>query len=102
MDEVFKALADPTRRALLDRLFTEGGLTQTDLEKDFEMTRFGIAKHLHILEEAGLVTTQRDGRVKRHFLNPVPIHQIHARWIDTYTAHQASILVELKQELEDS
>ena len=102
MDEVFKALADPTRRALLDRLFTEGGLTQTELEKDFEMTRFGIAKHLHILEEAGLITTQRDGRVKRHFLNPVPIQQIHARWIDKYTAHQASILVELKQELEDS
>ncbi|MBB1586146.1 MAG: helix-turn-helix transcriptional regulator [Propionibacterium sp.] len=102
MDEVFKALADPTRRMLLDRLFAEEGLTQKELEKDFEMTRFGIAKHLHILEEAGLVTTQRDGRVKRHFLNPIPIHQIHARWIDKYTAHQASALMELKSDLEDS
>lgn len=102
MGEVFKALANPTRHALLDRLFTERGLTQTGLEKDLETTRFGIARRLHILGEAGLVTTQHDDRTKRHFLNSAPTHQIHARWIDKYTTHQASVLMELKQKLENS
>ena len=81
-DRVFKALADPTRRFLLDVLFASDGRTLTDLEARLEMTRFGVMKHLRVLEDAGLVVTRRSGRKKLHFLNPVPIRLIHDRWID--------------------
>jgi DNA-binding transcriptional ArsR family regulator len=100
-DAVFKALADPTRRHLLDRLFERDGRTLTDLEADLEMTRFGVMKHLKILEEAGLVVTRRSGREKLHFLNPVPIRLIHDRWIDKYTERRVSALVDLKNQLEE-
>jgi DNA-binding transcriptional ArsR family regulator len=99
-DQVFKALADPTRRYLLDRLFEREGLTLTELESELEMTRFGVMKHLRLLEEAGLVVSRRSGREKLHFLNPVPIRLIHDRWIDKYTEGRASALVELKERLE--
>ena len=99
-DRVFKALADPTRRHLLDRLFTRDGRTLTDLEAGLEMTRFGVMKHLRVLEDAGLVVTRRSGREKLHFLNPVPIRLIHDRWIDKYTERQVTALAELKSELE--
>jgi len=99
-DGVFKALADRTRRLLLDRLFERDARTLTELESDLEMTRFGVMKHLRVLEEAGLVVTRRSGREKLHFLNPVPIRLIHDRWIDKYTEHQVSALVGLKTELE--
>src|SRR5262249_8420986 len=81
-DLVFKALADPTRRFLLDKLFVRDGRTLTELESELEMTRFGVMKHLRVLEDAGLVLTRRSGREKLHFLNPVPIRLIHDRWID--------------------
>jgi len=97
---VFKALADPTRRYLLDRLFEREGLTLTALESELEMTRFGVMKHLRLLEEAGLVVSRRSGRQKLHFLNPIPIRLIHDRWIDKYTEGRASALVELKERLE--
>ena len=87
-DRVFKALADPTRRYLLDRLFERDGRTLTELESELEMTRFGVMKHLKVLEEAGLVVTRRQGREKLHFLNAVPIRLIHDRWIDKYTERQ--------------
>src|ERR671919_614601 len=99
-DRVFKALADPTRRHLLDRLFVRDGRTLTELESELEMTRFGVMKHLRVLEEAGLVVTRRSGREKLHFLNPVPIRLIHNRWVDKYTERRASALAELKRELE--
>src|ERR1700679_3232914 len=99
-DRVFKALADPTRRFLLDRLFERDGRTLTELESELEMTRFGVMKHLRLLEEAGLIVTRRSGREKLHFLNPVPIRLIHDRWIDKYTEHHASALVNLKTNLE--
>jgi DNA-binding transcriptional ArsR family regulator len=99
-DRVFKALADPTRRLLLDRLFEREGLTLTELESQLEMTRFGVMKHLRILEDAHLVVTRRSGREKLHFLNPVPIRLIHDRWIDKYTERQVSALVDLKHQLE--
>ena len=99
-DRVFKALADPTRRLLLDRLYRRDGLTLTELESEVEMTRFGVMKHLRILEEAGLVVTRRSGRQKLHFLNPVPIRLIHDRWIDKYTERRVSALVDLKHKLE--
>jgi DNA-binding transcriptional ArsR family regulator len=100
-DRVFKALADPTRRFLLDLLFERDGRTLTELESELEMTRFGVMKHLRVLEEANLVVTRRSGREKLHFLNPVPIRQIHDRWIDKYTERQVSALVDLKSELEE-
>ncbi|HLG74161.1 MAG TPA: metalloregulator ArsR/SmtB family transcription factor [Chloroflexota bacterium] len=99
-DRVFKALADPTRRFLLDRLYECDGRTLTELESELEMTRFGVMKHLKLLEDAGLVVTKRQGREKLHFLNPVPIRQIYERWIDKYTERQAAALVDLKNELE--
>ena len=95
-DRVFKALADPTRRFLLDRLFERDGRTLTELESELEMTRFGVMKHLRVLEDAGLVVTRRQGREKLHFLNPVPIRLIHDRWIDKYTERQVSALADLK------
>jgi DNA-binding transcriptional ArsR family regulator len=101
-DLVFRALADPTRRHLLDRLFERDGRTLTELESDLEMTRFGVMKHLRLLEEAGLVVTRREGRQKLHYLNPVPIRLIHDRWIDKYTERQVSALANLKSELEET
>jgi DNA-binding transcriptional ArsR family regulator len=101
-DRVFRALADPTRRHLLDRLFERDGRTLTELESELEMTRFGVMKHLRVLGEAGLVITRRSGREKLHYLNPVPIRLIHDRWIDKYTERRVSALVELKNELEQS
>jgi DNA-binding transcriptional ArsR family regulator len=100
-DRVFKALADPTRRLLLDRLFVRDGRTLKDLESDLEMTRFGVMKHLRVLEDAGLVVTRRSGREKLHFLNRVPIRLIHDRWIDKYTERRTAALAELKSELEE-
>jgi DNA-binding transcriptional ArsR family regulator len=99
-DLVFRALADPTRRHLLDRLFERDGRTLTELEEDLDMTRFGVMKHLRVLEEAGLVVSRRAGREKHHFLNPVPIRLIHDRWIDKYTERRVSALSELKTQLE--
>ena len=100
-DLVFKALADPTRRFLLDMLLRRDGRTLTEMESELEMTRFGVMKHLKVLEEAGLVVTQKSGREKLHFLNPVPIRLIHNRWIDKYTERRVSALVDLKSELEE-
>jgi DNA-binding transcriptional ArsR family regulator len=100
-DRVFKALADATRRFLLDRLYERDGRTLTELEAELEMTRFGVMKHLRVLEEANLIVTRRSGREKLHFLNPVPIRLIHDRWIDKYREHQVSALAELKHELEE-
>ena len=100
-DRVFKALADPTRRFLLDLLFARDGRTLTELESELEMSRFGVMKHLKVLEEADLVVTRRAGREKLHFLNPIPIRQVHDRWIDKYTEHHVTALLELKAELED-
>lgn len=97
---MFKALADPTRRFLLDLLFEREGRTLTELESQVEMTRIGVMKHLRLLEEAGLVVTRRSGREKLHFLNPVPIRLIHDRWIDKYTERHASALANLKTNLE--
>jgi DNA-binding transcriptional ArsR family regulator len=101
-DLVFKALADPTRRFLLDRLFARDGRTLTELESELDMTRFGAMKHLRVLEDASLVITRRSGRKKLHFLNPVPIRLIHDRWIDKYTERRVSALVDLKTQLEDT
>src|SRR5213592_1191526 len=99
---VFKALADPTRRLLLDRLFERDGRTLTELESEVEMSRFGVMKHLRVLEDAGLVVSRKSGREKRHFLNPVPIRLIHDRWIDKYTERRVSALTDLKHELEET
>jgi DNA-binding transcriptional ArsR family regulator len=101
-DLVFRALADPTRRHLLDRLFERDGRTLTELESDLEMTRFGVMKHLRLLEGAGLVVTRREGRQKLHYLNPVPIRLIHDRWIDKYRERRVSALAHLKSELEET
>ena len=100
MDEVFKALADPTRRSLLDELFREDGQTLSALEESFLMTRFGVMKHLKQLEEAGLVVTKRRGREKLHFLNPVPIRLVHDRWVSKYAEPWAAALSGLKNRLE--
>jgi DNA-binding transcriptional ArsR family regulator len=100
-DLVFRALADPTRRHLLDRLFERDGRTLTELESELDMTRFGVMKHLRVLEAAGLVVTRREGREKLHYLNPVPIRLIHDRWIDKYTERHVSALVDLKTRLEE-
>ena len=99
-DRVFRALADPTRRHLLDELFARDGRSLTELESQLEMTRFGVMKHLKLLEEAGIVVTRRSGRNKLHFLNPVPIRLIHDRWIDKYTEPWAAALSEIKHRLE--
>jgi DNA-binding transcriptional ArsR family regulator len=101
-DRVFKALADPTRRHLLDQLFARDGRTLTELESELDMTRFGVMKHLRVLEEADLVVARRSGREKLHFLNPVPIRLIHDRWITKYTERQMSALADLKSELEET
>ena len=101
-DRVFRALADPTRRHLLDRLYAQDGRTLTELESNLEMTRFGVMKHLRLLDDAGLVVTRRQGREKLHYLNPVPIRLIHDRWIDKYAEHRVSALAQLKTELEET
>jgi uncharacterized protein YndB with AHSA1/START domain len=102
VDEVFRALADPTRRRLLDELFREDGQTLGALEERFAMTRFGVMKHLKVLEESGLVVTRRRGREKLHFLNPVPIRLVHDRWVSKYAEPWAATLSELKHRLERS
>src|SRR5271165_1740985 len=100
MDEVFRALADPTRRGLLDELFREDGQTLSALERRLPMTRFGVMKHLKVLEDAGLVVTRRRGREKLHFLNAVPIRLIHDRWVSKYAEPWAAGLGDLKHRLE--
>jgi DNA-binding transcriptional ArsR family regulator len=100
VDEVFRALADPTRRKLLDELFARDGQTLTELEEGLPMTRFGVMKHLRVLEEAGLVATRRSGRKKLHFLNAVPIRLIHDRWVSKYAEPWAAGLSDLKRHLE--
>ena len=101
MDDVFRALADPTRRSLLDELFKEDGQTLTALEGRLPMSRFGVMKHLKVLEEANLVVTKRRGREKLHFLNPVPIRLVHDRWVSKYAEPWAATLTGLKRTLED-
>src|SRR3954454_12725301 len=100
MDDVFRALADPTRRSLLDELFREDGQTLKALEGRLPMTRIGVMKHLKVLEDAGLVTTKKRGREKLHFLNAVPIRLVHDRWVSKYTEQWAAGLTELKRDLE--
>lgn len=100
MDEVFKALADASRRSLLDRLHAQNGQTLNELCDGLEMTRQAVTKHLVILEEANLVTTIRHGREKLHYLNPVPIHQIGERWIKKFERDKLVALNELKRQLE--
>jgi uncharacterized protein YndB with AHSA1/START domain/DNA-binding transcriptional ArsR family regulator len=100
MDEVFKALADPTRRSLLDELFREDGQSLSSLEARFDITRFGVMKHLKQLEDAGLVVTRRRGREKLHFLNAVPIRLVHDRWVSKYAEPWAAELSDLKSRLE--
>ena len=102
MDDVFRALADPTRRSLLDELFREDGQTLNALEARFSMTRFGVMKHLKQLEEAGLVVTRRRGREKLHFLNPVPIRLVHDRWVSKYAEPWVAALSGLKGSLEST
>lgn len=102
MDEVFKALADPTRRDLLDELFRHDGQTLGQLEERYPMTRFGVMKHLKQLEEAGLIVTRRRGREKLHFLNPIPIRLVHDRWVSKYAEPWAAALSGLKTRLEES
>ena len=101
MDDVFRALADPTRRSLLDELFRQDGQSLSALEQRLPMTRFGVMKHLKVLEEAGLVTSKRRGREKLHFLNPVPIRLVHDRWVSKYAEPWAAGLSDLKQSMED-
>src|SRR5919107_3714453 len=100
MDDVFKALADPTRRSLLDELFEQDGQTLSALEQRLPMTRFGVMKHLKVLEEANLVVTKKRGREKLHFLNPVPIRLVHDRWVSKYAEPWAAGLSELKRDME--
>ena len=99
-DRVFKALADPTRRHLLDQLFERDGRTLGELQAGVDMTRFGVMKHLGVLEDAQLITSRKSGREKLHYLNPVPIRLIHDRWIDKYTERRVSALTQLKNNLE--
>jgi len=99
-DRVFKALADATRRHLLDQLFERDGRTLGELQAGVDMTRFGVMKHLGVLEDAQLITTRKSGREKLHYLNPVPIRLIHDRWIDKYTERRVSALTQLKSSLE--
>lgn len=99
-DLVFRALADPTRRLLLDALFVRDGQSSTELGAHVDMSRFGVRKHLVVLEGAGLVVSRKEGRTNLHFLNPVPIRQIHDRWIDKFTEYQVRQLIDLKTELE--
>jgi len=99
---VFKALADPSRRLLLDRLFERDGQALIELEEELEMTRFGVMKHLHVLEDAGLVVSLKRGRKKLHYLNPVPIRQLYERWMDKYREREVSALLDMKKGVEAS
>jgi DNA-binding transcriptional ArsR family regulator len=101
MDEVFKALGDATRRELLDRLYERDGQTLSALESRLPMSRFGVMKHLRVLEDARLVVTRRRGREKLHYLNPVPIRLVYERWVSKYAEPWASALTGLKRELEE-
>lgn len=105
-DAAFKALADPTRRRILDLLHEQNGLSLSDIEarvtRDVEMTRFGVMKHIKVLVEAGLVTTEKSGRSTLHHINPVPIRLIHDRWISKYTEAHVAALSDLKSRLESS
>jgi uncharacterized protein YndB with AHSA1/START domain/DNA-binding transcriptional ArsR family regulator len=101
MDDVFRALADPNRRKLLDALFQEDGQTLTALQELLPMTRFGVMKHLQILERAGLITSVKSGRERRHYLNPIPIQQLYDRWVSKYAGTFTGALTRLKHELED-
>jgi len=101
MDPVFRALADPTRRQLLDELFRQDGQSLSSLERGLPMTRFGVMKHLRVLEEAGLVVTRRRGREKHHYLNAVPIRLIYDRWVSKYAEPLAATLTGMKRELEE-
>ncbi|MDQ6893102.1 MAG: SRPBCC domain-containing protein [Acidobacteriota bacterium] len=101
MDAVFKALADPTRRRLLDELFKRDGQTLGELDRRLPMTRFGVMKHLRVLEEAGLVVPKRRGREKLHFLNAVPIRLVHDRWVSKYAEPWAAALAGLKKSMEE-
>jgi DNA-binding transcriptional ArsR family regulator len=100
MDAVFRALADPTRRALLDRLYTRNGQTLSGLSAELAMTRQAVTQHLALLEEANLVVTVWHGREKLHYLNPAPLQEIHKRWLDKYERHRLEALSDLKQALE--
>ncbi|BCG69861.1 transcriptional regulator [Mesorhizobium sp. 113-1-2] len=100
MDDVFRALADPTRRQLLDKLHARNGQTLNALCAEMDMTRQAVTKHLAILEEANLVTTLRRGREKQHYLNPVPINEIAERWIGKFERHRLNALSDLKKRLE--
>jgi uncharacterized protein YndB with AHSA1/START domain len=100
VDDVFRALADPTRRSLLDELYRQDGQTLVELGRRFSMTRFGVMKHLAVLEAAGLVVTRRRGREKLHYLNPVPIRLVHDRWVSKYAEPWAAGLSGLRKELE--
>lgn len=99
-DDIFRALADPSRRLLLDRLHATDGQTLVDLCEGLAMSRQAVAKHLALLEAANLVSTQRQGREKRHFINPVPIHQIAERWINKFERPHLAALFHLKKTLE--
>lgn len=99
-DAVFRALADPTRRALLDLLFEKDGQSITEMESGFPIGRFGVAKHLRVLEDADLVVARKSGRDRRHYLNAIPIRLVHDRWIGKYTERRAAALVDLKTQLE--
>jgi|SRR5215212_6906311 len=101
MDAVFKALGDPTRRELLDQLFASDGQTLSALEGRLPMSRFGVMKHLKVLEEANLVVTRRRGREKLHFLNPVPIRLVYERWVSKFAEPWAATLTGIKRELEE-
>jgi DNA-binding transcriptional ArsR family regulator len=102
MDEIFRALADPTRRSLLDELYREDGQTLSALEERLPMSRFGVMKHLKVLQDAGLVVTKRRGREKLHFLNPVPIRLVHDRWVSKFAEPWTATLTELKSAIEDT
>lgn len=102
MDEVFKALADPSRRTLLDALFREDGQTMTELQARLPMSRFGVMKHLQLLEKAGLITSAKIGRERRHYLNPIPIQQLYDRWVSKYAGAWTGAMTRLKYELEDT
>src|SRR5687768_15705818 len=101
MDEVFRALADPTRRSLLDELYRQDGQTLGELVSRLTLTRFGVMKHLRVLEDAKLIVTRRRGREKLHFLNPIPIRLVHDRWVSKYTEPWAAALTGIKRELEE-
>jgi uncharacterized protein YndB with AHSA1/START domain len=102
MDDVFKALADPSRRTLLDALFQEDGQTLTELQARLPMSRFGAMKHLQLLEKAGLITSAKIGRERKHYLNPVPIQQLYDRWVSKYAGTWSGAMTRLKYELEDT